>query len=107
MTYVYDAEKDVARFNAVGDPFIGRIILGRLFDLYGRERVQQELIRQASSAGVVSIAAAPNWRRPRKPQRADRRVVCFARERTSLGESALAAISNLLNDFDSGAYRRG
>jgi hypothetical protein len=70
MTYVYDVEKDVARFNAVGDPFIARIMLGGLFGLYGRERVQHELIRQSSSAGVVSIAMAGNWQRPKKLPRA-------------------------------------
>lgn len=65
MTYAYDVKKDVARFNAVGDPFIGRIMLGGLFGLYGRERVRQELIRQAGSAGVVSIATAAGWQRPK------------------------------------------
>lgn len=67
MTYEYDVKKDVARFNTVGDPLIGLIILGGLFGLYGRERVQEELCRQASASGVVSIATAPNWQRPRKP----------------------------------------
>jgi hypothetical protein len=70
MTYAYDVKKDVARFNAVGDPFIARIMLGGLFSLYGRERVQQELIRQASSAGVVSIATAANWHLLKKLPRA-------------------------------------
>jgi len=39
MTYVYDVEKDVVRFNAVWDPFIARIMLGGLFGRYGRDRV--------------------------------------------------------------------
>lgn len=66
MTYAYDVKKDVARFNAVMDPLIARIMLGGMFGLYGRERVRQELIKQANSAGAVSIATSPNWQRLKK-----------------------------------------
>jgi hypothetical protein len=66
MAYAYDVKEDVARINTVGDPFLARIALRGLLDRYGRERVRQELIRQASSAGVVSIAAAADWQRPNK-----------------------------------------
>ena len=35
MAYAYDVRKDVARLNAVGDPFLARIAFRGLFDRYG------------------------------------------------------------------------
>jgi hypothetical protein len=65
----YDLKTDVARLNTVGNPFIARMMLGGLFGLYGRVRVQQELCRQAGLMGAVSIATAPGWQRSGKPVR--------------------------------------
>jgi hypothetical protein len=62
--YGCDIEWDVKQFNAAGeDPLVARIMLEGLFIRYGRERIQQELMRQALSVGVMSIAMAPNWQR--------------------------------------------
>jgi hypothetical protein len=62
MIQDHDVERDVRQFNAAGaDPLVARIILCSVLGRYGRERVRQELIRQATSAGVVSIATALNW----------------------------------------------
>jgi hypothetical protein len=62
--YGRDIEWDVKQFNAAGeDPLVARIMLEGLFIRYGRERIQQELMRQSLSVGVMSIAMAPNWQR--------------------------------------------
>jgi hypothetical protein len=62
-----DVETEARQFSAAGsDPLIARLILTRLLTRYGRERVRDELMKQATSVGVISIAAAPNWAAPEK-----------------------------------------
>lgn len=57
-----NVEAEVKRFNTAGsDPLIARIILRGLLERYGRERVRDELMKQAASVGTVSIARATNW----------------------------------------------
>jgi hypothetical protein len=51
---------------AGSDPLIARIILRSLLERYRRERVRDELMRQAMSVGTVSIAKASDWQRPVK-----------------------------------------
>jgi hypothetical protein len=62
-----DVETEAMQFSAAGsDPLVARVILSPLLTRYGRERVRGELMKQAILVGVISIAAAPNWQRPKK-----------------------------------------
>jgi hypothetical protein len=68
---------DVHTLNLIGDPFLYRIRLTGLIALYGRDPVQNALVREAAQAGknVVSVAAAHQWQRPSTTISAQRRVM--------------------------------
>jgi hypothetical protein len=68
---------DVHALNLIGDPLLYRIRLTGLIALYGRDLVQQMLVKEAAQAGdnVVSIATASRWQRVTVTDRDFRSVI--------------------------------